>query len=98
MQLKKQGIKKQFGIYGNTVNVPMNPSSVVSMLPRRFEQTETIHLQFKRRLQFRSAVYYETVRPKVTYDFAKYFAENSDLYKEEGVTLDNECYEEAQDN
>jgi len=48
MQLKQLGIGKQFGIYGNTVNVPMNPSSVVSML--RFEQTETIHLQFKRSL------------------------------------------------
>jgi len=98
MQLKQLGVGKQFGIYGNTVNVPMNPSNVVSMLPRRFEQTETIHLQFKRSLQFKSSVYYETVRPKVIYDFTKFFVENSDLYKEEGVTLDNEWYQEAQDN
>lgn len=55
MQLKQLGIGKQLGIYGNTVNVPMNPSSVVSSLPRRFEQTETIHLQFKRRMKYKSA-------------------------------------------
>jgi len=48
--------------------------------------------------QFKFSVYYETVRPKVIYDFTKFFIENSDLYKEEGVTLDNEWYKEEQNN
>ena len=85
MQLKQLGAGKQFGIYGNTVNVPMDPTDVVSILPRRFEHTATIHLLFKRKLQYKSSVLHETVRPKVIYDLAKHFIDCSPLYKEEGV-------------
>lgn len=56
MQLKQLGAGKQLGIYGNTVNVPMDPTDVISMLPRIFENTATIHLLFKRRLQYKSAM------------------------------------------
>lgn len=63
MQLKQLGVGKQLGIYGNTVYVPMNPLSVVNVLPIRFEDSETIHLHFKRRLQFKSSLLHETVRP-----------------------------------
>ncbi|WAR21305.1 hypothetical protein MAR_015279 [Mya arenaria] len=90
MQLKQLGVGRQLGIYGNTVNVPMNPSDVVSSLPRRFDQTETIHLLFKRRIQFKSSIHHETVRPKAIYDLTKYFIEKSDLYKKEGVKLNEE--------
>ncbi|XP_053403150.1 uncharacterized protein LOC123564956 [Mercenaria mercenaria] len=98
MQLKQLGVGKQIGIYGNTVNVPMDPSQVVSSLPRRFTDTETIHLLFKRRTRYKSALYHETVRPKVIYDLTKYFIENSVLYQEEGVLLNEEWFQHEEKN
>ncbi|VDI73405.1 Hypothetical predicted protein [Mytilus galloprovincialis] len=88
MQLKELGVGKQFGIYGNTVNVPMDPSDVISVLPRRFEDTATIHLLFKRKLEYKSSILHETVRPKVIYELVKYFIGNSPLYQEEAIQLD----------
>ena len=41
MQIKELGIGKQYGIFGNTVNVPMNPAEVVSSLSRRITDTAT---------------------------------------------------------
>jgi hypothetical protein len=51
MQIKELGIGKQYGIFGNTVNVPMNPAEVVSFLSRRITDTATkkIQLDFMRR-------------------------------------------------
>ena len=97
MQLKQLGVGKQIGIYGNTVNVPMDHSQVVSSLPRRFEDTETIHLLFKRRTQYKYAMYHETVRPKGIYDLTRHLIENSELYKEEGVQLNEEWFEHEED-
>lgn len=68
----------------------MDPSNVVNILSRRFEESETIHLQFKHRLQFKTCLLHETVRPKVIYDLTKFLIDNSDLYKEEGVVLSSE--------
>lgn len=74
----------------------MDPSQVVSSLPRRFENTETIHLLFKRRTRYKSAIYHETVRPKVIYDLTKHLIENSELYKKEGVQLNEEWFQHEQ--
>lgn len=37
MQLKQLVAGKKLGIYGKTVNVPMDPTYVISTLPRRFK-------------------------------------------------------------
>lgn len=68
------------------------------MLPRRFENTATIHLLFKRRLQYKSSMLHETVRPKVIYDLAKYLIDNSVLYKQEGIKLDTNWLSEIEND
>ncbi|KAK3104116.1 hypothetical protein FSP39_024549 [Pinctada imbricata] len=90
MRLKQLGVGKQYGIFGNTVNVPMDPNNVVQVLPRRYEETATIKLKFMRRMMYKHATVFETIRPKVVYNTTKYLIENSDLYKEEGVKLAEE--------
>jgi len=97
VQLKQLGVGKQIGLYRNTVNVPMDHSQVVSSLPRRFEDTKTIHLLFKRRTHYKYAMYHKPVRPKVIYDLTKHLIENSELYKEEGVQLNEEWFEHEED-
>ena len=87
MQLKQLGVGKQYGVYGNTVNVPMDPGNVVQVLPRTYEETATIKLKFMRRMIYKRPTVFETIRPKVVYNATKHFIEHSDLYKEEGVKL-----------
>ena len=43
---------KQFKITGNVVNVPADVTTTVNMLPRLPQQTSTIKVQLKRRLQY----------------------------------------------
>lgn len=73
----------------------MDPTDVISMLPRLVENTATIHLLFKIRLQYQSSILHKTVRSKVTYDLAKYLIDNSVLYKQEGMTLDTTLDEKS---
>jgi len=42
-------------------------------------------------------MYHETVRPKVIYDLTRHLIENSELYKEEGVQLNEEWFEHEED-
>jgi len=97
MQIKELGIGKQYGIFGNTVNVPMNPAEVVSALPRRITDTATIQLNFMRRTCYKKTFLHETIRPKVIYDITKHFIETSDLYKEEHIQLNVNWLQEFED-
>ena len=90
MQIKELGIGKQYGIFGNTVNVPMNPAEVVTAVPRRLNETATIQLQFMRKTCYKRPYLHETIRPKVIYDITKHFIETSEIYKEEKVKLNED--------
>lgn len=81
MQIKELGIGKQYGIFGNTVNVPMNPAEVVSALPRRITDTDTIQLNFRQRTCYKKPFPHETIRPKVIDDITKHFIKTSNLYR-----------------
>lgn len=87
MQIKQLGFGKQYGIYGNTVNVPMNPSYVIQALPRRMDDAATIQLHFMRKSSYKRPIANATIRPKVIFDITKYLIENSILYKEESIRL-----------
>lgn len=90
MQIKELGTGKQYGIFGNTVNVPMNPAEVVTALPRRMNEKATIQLQFMRKTCYKRPYLYESIRPKVIYDITKHFVQTSELYKEEKVELNED--------
>ena len=54
---------KQFKINGNIVNVPADITNTVSMLPRLPDETGTIKVNLKRRLQYKSSALSLNVRP-----------------------------------
>ena len=53
----------QLKIAGNVVNVPADVNSTVNMLPRLANDTCTIKVQLKRRLQYKSSVLGLNIRP-----------------------------------
>jgi protoporphyrinogen oxidase len=80
----------QLKITGNVVNVPADVCSTVNMLPRLPQNTGTIKVQLKRRLQYRSSALSLNIRPNKVMQTAAWLINNSDLYKEEGVTFNQE--------
>ncbi|CAB3983617.1 ATP-dependent DNA helicase PIF1 [Paramuricea clavata] len=53
----------QLKITGNVVNVPADVNSTVNMLPRLSDDTGTIKVQLKRRLQYKSSALSLNIRP-----------------------------------
>ena len=80
---------KQLKIQGNIVNVPAAVVSTISMLPRLPSETNTIKVNLKRRLQYKSSALSLNVRPNKVAEAAKWLVDNSNLYKDEGVTFND---------
>ena len=76
---------KQFKINGNIVNVDI--TNTVSMLPRLPDETGTIKVNLKRRLQYKSSALSLNVRPHKVVQAANWLVNNSNLYREEGISF-----------
>ena len=71
MHLKKLGYDGQLGIRGNVINVPLDVQVSVDILPRNFNQMETIQVRLKRRRGDGHAYIFETVRPQEVVDIVR---------------------------
>ena len=80
---------KQLKINGNVVNVPADVTNTVNVLPRLPQETGTIKVQLKRRLQYKSSALSLNVRPHKVLQAAACLANNSTLCQNEGITLDS---------
>ena len=78
---------KQLKINGNVVNVPADVINTVNLLPRLPEQTGTIKVQLKRRLQYESSALSLNSRPHKVLQAANWLASSSILYQEQGIAF-----------
>ena len=78
---------KQLKINGNIVNVPADVANTVSMLPRLPDETGTIKVNLKRKLQYKSSALSLNVRPHKVVQAANWLVNKSSLYREEGITF-----------
>ena len=81
---------KQLKINGNVVNVPADVINTVNLLPRLPEQSGTIKVQLKRRLQYKSSALSLNIRPHKVLQAANWLASNSTLYQDQGITFNPE--------
>ena len=79
---------RQLKITGNVVNVPADICNTVNMLPRLPQDTGTIKVQLKRRLQYKSSALSLNVRPNKVMQAAAWLVNTSELYQEQGITFD----------
>ena len=77
----------QLKIKGNVVNVPADVNSTVNMLPRLPQESGTIKIQLKRRLEYKSSALSLNVRPRKILEAANWLANNSELYRDQGVSF-----------
>ena len=70
--------------------------TTIKTLPIRLEESQVIHVKLKRKLSYKTAVFSENVRPRSVVLAARWLIENSQLYKDECVTLDQKWSEELE--
>ncbi|CAB3991245.1 Hypothetical predicted protein, partial [Paramuricea clavata] len=63
--------------------------NTVNMLPRFPNETSTIKVNLKRRLQYKSSALSLNVRPNKVAEAAKWLVNNGNLYKDEGITFND---------
>ena len=86
MNIRSLGRERQVGLHGMIVNVPIDIDKTVNQLPRTFQQSQTIQLQFFRKLSFSKPYLFETIRPNVVLEAAFYLS-NTELFKLQKVSL-----------
>jgi len=89
MQIRELSRGGQLSIHGNIVNVPSDVNSTVHYLPRPPSESQTIPIKLKRRLSYKHHYQFQNVRPKRVLDAAKYLVDTSDLFRGEGIEVQN---------
>ena len=88
MQVRELPRGGQYNIKGNVVNVPADVNLTVQQLPRMLDDNETIPVKFKRKLSYKHYVSFENIRPNKVLQAAKWLVENSPLFQNEGIKVD----------
>jgi hypothetical protein len=89
---------RQLKINGNIVNVPADVANTVNMLPRLPNETSTIKVNLKRKLQYKSSALSLNVRPNKVAEAGRWLVNNGDLYKDEGITFNDTWLEDNSNN
>ncbi|KAJ8030297.1 hypothetical protein HOLleu_26664 [Holothuria leucospilota] len=97
MQVRELPRGRQLSITGNVVNVSADVTNNIKILPRRIDGSDTIPVKFKRKLTYKHTVWSQSIRTNKILEAANWLVTNSDLYKEEGVTVLNSWSETLND-
>ena len=85
-------------IAGNVVNVPADVNSTVNMLPQLADDTCTIKVQLKRRLQYKSSALPLNIRPNKVMQAAAWLVNTCPLYHDQGITINENWLREVQNS
>ena len=76
-------------VRGNSVKLPIDIAPTVDMLPRTLDNTETIAINFKRRMCYKGCAFkQENIRPAAVWKAVNYLVTNSQMYKDLDIQLD----------
>ena len=89
MQVKQLPRGGQLNLKGNIVNVPADVNATVRQLPRLMDNLETIPVKLKRKLSYKHCVAFEQIRPVKILEAARWLVQNSQLFKNEGIEVNN---------
>jgi hypothetical protein len=78
---------------------PCDIQPTIQSLPRNIDESGTIAVKLKKRLEYKSCDYSENVRPLAVICALHYLVRNSELYKSAGIHVDENWVNEiSQDN
>lgn len=79
---------KQKGLRGNVVNVPVDVTNTVEMLPRIYEETSTIQVNLMRRMNYTKAYMCNIVNQRKVGQALR-LLKNSEIFLKLGIKIDN---------
>lgn len=88
MQIREMPRGGQLSLKGNVVNVPADVNTTVKILPRMQCDEDTILLKFKRKMSYKHHMAFEKIRPNKVFEAAKWLVNNSLLFRNEGIQVD----------
>ena len=89
MQIRSLPRGNQQLLAGNVVNVPCDINPTIKALPRLLDDSATIAVKFKKKLSYSKCDYTENVRPNKVLQALHWLLNNSQLYKNAGISIDN---------
>ncbi|PJE78258.1 ATP-dependent RecD-like DNA helicase [invertebrate metagenome] len=90
MQIRELPRGGQYSVKGNVVNVPIDIQPTINALPRQMDEHFTVAVKLKKRLTYKSCVLSENVRPNMVLSALHWLMNNSDLYKNSCIKIDDD--------
>ena len=90
MQLRELPRGKQYSVKGNVVNVPIDILSTVNALPRNINNEHTVPIRLKCKRGYKSVYLEENVRPLRVICALHCLLNNSQLWQEANVNIDED--------
>lgn len=88
MQIRELPRGGQLSVKGNVVNVPVDVQPIVNSLPRTLDESGTIPVKLKKKLEYKNSDYSENVRPHAVVSALHYLMNTSELYQNSGIEID----------
>ena len=89
--LKSFTLNPQLGAKGSVVNIPIEISDMLTVLPRSFDEMATIQIQLKRKLEHKSNYMFETIRPAKVCEALQYLISTA-LYRKYEISIDDKYF------
>ncbi|XP_055685660.1 uncharacterized protein LOC129791526 [Lutzomyia longipalpis] len=86
-ELKHYLLNAQKSLKGSTVHIPVEVNEMLQVLPRTFDNMQTVQVKLLRHLKYKNHYMFQTVRPPYIIRAMKYLV-TTPLYKEKNITLD----------
>ena len=95
MQIRELPRGGQYSLKGNVINVPVDIQPTINCLPRPMDENFTVAIQLKKKLSYKTVDFKENVRPLRVLTALHWLMNNSKLYKNSGIVIDDGWFKEV---
>ena len=95
MQIRELPRGGQYSLKGNVINVPVDIQPTINSLPRPMDENFTVAIQLKKKLSYKKVDFKENVRPLRVLSALHWLMNNSELYKNSGIVVDDNWFQEV---
>ena len=95
MQIRELPRGGQNSLKGNVINVPVDIQPTINCLPRPMDDNFTVAIQLKKKLSYKTVDFKENVRPLRVLTALHWLMNNSKLYKNSGIVIDDGWFQEV---
>ena len=96
-QMRSHHLGGRVQVTGNVVNVAVDVAPTVKLLPRSLDDFQTVSVKYKRKLEYKRAVFHENVRPAAIWKAIHYLIRNSSLFQDVGIQLNTDWLDKEYD-